>query len=250
MFKVYSKNAHDNFEDQWNKADIEKKYNEIKTFNKEVLDTMNKYLKPGDKIIEAGCGLGQFVLYYKNKGYDILGVDFVQSAIDKLKKYDNTLNVKCEDCTKLSLADESIDFYMSFGVIEHLEEGPMPFLKEANRILKKGGLGFISVPNEECSDYFKIYDKNKSSEGLEFFEYGFTYKDYKKAIEEAGFEIVEIRYHAYFVPLCLKKIYRLGVKASFGINFLGKIIEKLHILRNDKKGAWMIGAIVKKVRNI
>ena len=44
-------------------------------------------------ILEAGCGNGRLLKYYHNKGYDIHGIDFIDSAVKKLKKSDNSLKV-------------------------------------------------------------------------------------------------------------------------------------------------------------
>ena len=35
--------------------------------------------------------------------------------------------------------NEEFDVYLSFGVVEHFEQGPIKALKEARRVLKKGG---------------------------------------------------------------------------------------------------------------
>ena len=41
-----------------------------------------------NSILEAGCGNGRLLKYYHNNGYDIFGIDFIDSAVKKLKKSD------------------------------------------------------------------------------------------------------------------------------------------------------------------
>ena len=41
-----------------------------------------------EQILEAGCGNGSILRYYHNRGYKITGFDFIEVAIDKLKKID------------------------------------------------------------------------------------------------------------------------------------------------------------------
>lgn len=57
------------------------------------------------RIIEAGCGAGRILRYYHDRGYNIIGMDFIDVAIDKLKGIDPTLQV--EDITNLRHADET-----------------------------------------------------------------------------------------------------------------------------------------------
>jgi len=249
MRKIYgAKNPHDEFEAQWLASDIDKKYKEIEIYNKECLDIINRYIKKQDKIIEAGCGLGQFVLYYKNKGYDILGVDFSQKAIDKLIEYNSSLNVSCADCTNLPFKDNTFDMYLSFGVVEHAECGPEIFLNEAYRIIKPGEYAFITVPNEECCVYNKIYSLEKQKQNKIFFEYGFSKDEFCVFLERCGFEIVEYRYHTYFVPLNMNKLYTFkGKQYSFKKqNIIGKAAEKIYSYFNECKHAWMFGIIARK----
>lgn len=246
MFKVYGpQNAHDQFEKEWVESDIKNKYDNLLYFKSNIIEVMNKYIKKNDKIIEAGCGLGQFVLHYKDRGYDILGVDYSAKAIKKLKNYDKDLKVEYGDCTKLKYPDNSFDFYMSFGVIEHLEEGPEAYLKEAKRILKSGGYGFISVPNENNIAYYKVYDKNlRKTEANEFFEYGYKKEEFINILKENGFKVVALVFHDYYVSLCRYKIFTFGVKEPFKLNFLGKMLEKILIKLNNESFSWMIGAVV------
>lgn len=101
--------------------------------------------RPG-KILEGGCGLGQFVVHYRRRGYDIEGVDFSPLAIARLKALDPTLPVALGDVRKLPYADGALGCYYSGGVVEHFEEGPTEALAEARRVLAPGGVLLITVP--------------------------------------------------------------------------------------------------------
>ena len=46
-----------------------------------------------ENILEAGCGNGRILRYYHNKGHKIIGFDFIDIAIKKLKDIDSTLKV-------------------------------------------------------------------------------------------------------------------------------------------------------------
>ncbi len=104
------------------------------------------YLSKGAKIVDAGCGFGKWVIYLHRRGYNIVGIDNNELALSKLKKFDSTLQVEAGDILNIKYPDNYFDAYISMGVVEHFEEGPHAPLSEAYRLLKPGGLIFVSVP--------------------------------------------------------------------------------------------------------
>lgn len=128
----------------WSKCSLEAAINEVETnFMKPIF---SKYFPAQGKILEAGCGLGKYVIYYRKKGYQIEGVDFAKEAINRIKAYDPDFPVRVEDLRNLSYPDEYFQLYYSGGVLEHFEDGPRIVLGEAYRILKKDGILIVTVP--------------------------------------------------------------------------------------------------------
>lgn len=109
-------------------------------------DLFLAYIPKGSRVIDGGCGFAKWVIYLKRLGYDIVGIDNNELAISKLKSYDSSLQVELGDILDIHYPDSSFDAYVSMGVIEHFEDGPLPALKEAYRVLKPNGLIFVSVP--------------------------------------------------------------------------------------------------------
>jgi SAM-dependent methyltransferase len=109
-------------------------------------DLFLAYIQNGSRIIDGGCGFGKWVIFLKQLDYDIVGIDNNELAISKLKDYDSSLRVELGDILNIHYPDSSFDAYISMGVVEHFEEGPGQSLKEAHRVLKSGGLIFVSVP--------------------------------------------------------------------------------------------------------
>jgi SAM-dependent methyltransferase len=104
------------------------------------------YLSKVDKIIDAGCGFGKWVVFLHRLGYNIWGIDNNELAISKLKNFDDTLQVDLGDIFAIPYPDNYFDAYISMGVIEHFEEGPNKVLNEAFRLIRPRGLIFVSVP--------------------------------------------------------------------------------------------------------
>ncbi|MDG7041495.1 MAG: class I SAM-dependent methyltransferase [Nitrososphaerota archaeon] len=109
-------------------------------------DLFLAFIPKGGKVIDGGCGFAKWVIYLKKLGYDIVGIDNNEIAIAKLKEYDSSLPVELGDILDIHYPDSSFDAYISMGVVEHFEGGPLPALKEAHRVLKPDGLIFVSVP--------------------------------------------------------------------------------------------------------
>jgi SAM-dependent methyltransferase len=128
---------------------------------------LSKYFpRPPKKILDGGCGVGKYVIYYRKLGYEIVGVDFSGETVGRVKSgIGLDVPIYEANITKLPFADESFDCYFSGGVIEHFEEGPDVPLKEARRVLKKGGTFLATVPyvNLLRRSYFTFFPTKRKN---------------------------------------------------------------------------------------
>jgi len=117
------------------------------TVFKDRLDTLEQYLDKSDrKLIELGSGPGLFLKYAKNKGWDVLGVE--PSPIAAKFSTKNGVRVIQSLFEDLELETLGVfDAAVMFEVLEHLEN-PREILKTVNKLLRKGGVVCISVPND------------------------------------------------------------------------------------------------------
>jgi len=105
-----------------------------------------KFLPTGSKILEGGCGRGQYVYALQKWGYDSYGVDFAPQTVKKIQELFPELKVTLGDVRDLPYEDNCFDGYWSFGVIEHFYEGFEPITKEMARVVKPGGFIFVTFP--------------------------------------------------------------------------------------------------------
>jgi ubiquinone/menaquinone biosynthesis C-methylase UbiE len=109
-------------------------------------------MRKGMKMLEPGCGRGEFLTKFKELGLDVVGVDISPEAL----KYENGINIKLCDVEneKLPFNDNTFDVIYSKSFLEHLYY-PERYLEEAYRVLKPNGILLTLVPDWESN--YKIY---------------------------------------------------------------------------------------------
>ena len=74
-----------------------------------------------DRVLEAGCGAGRVFIHYHKLGYNVVGIDYIESAIDKIRGGFPKARVFQADITNLQFSDESFDVVLAFGLYHSLE---------------------------------------------------------------------------------------------------------------------------------
>ena len=54
--------------------------------------------------------------YYHNRNFKIIGIDFIEEAIQKLKEEDKTLDVRFGNILNLNFKDNTFDIVLAFGL--------------------------------------------------------------------------------------------------------------------------------------
>ncbi len=103
-------------------------------------------LRAGARLLDGGCGLGEWTAYYAGRGFETHGLDISRATVEQLKRQFPERTFTVGDIRSTGLPDASFDGYFSWGTFEHFEEGLSVCFREAARILKPGGWLFVSVP--------------------------------------------------------------------------------------------------------
>jgi SAM-dependent methyltransferase len=112
------------------------------------LDCPFTYLRsrePG-RVLEIGCGAGEWLRLVQGQGWYAEGVDFDPVAAECARA--KGLTVRTGQVQEQGYADESFDLLLMSHVIEHVHD-PLRLLSECRRILKPGGLAVVWTPNGE-----------------------------------------------------------------------------------------------------
>ena len=114
---------------------------------KEKLENLNKFIKNRrKKILDVGCAAGFFLNYLQKNGWKPYGVDLSHYAVGCAKRYFN-LNIVEKPFIDSSFPSSFFDAVHMRCFLEH-SLNPKLDTKEAYRVLKKGGVLYVYVPNE------------------------------------------------------------------------------------------------------
>jgi len=206
MEKVYDKNRkcliffrkknEAMWDEHWSNQNIRELHDSVSKMNL-VNRVTQKYLAPhSGPILEAGCGLGQFVHSISDIGYDCIGIDTAHETIAKIKNTYPDLNVNIMDVNNIEYPSGHFAGYWSLGVIEHLSEGYEQALQEMYRVIKPGGYAFVTVPIMSLLRRLKVFlrlyktDANidqYSSNNFSFYQFVFPSKKLINDFQKIGF---------------------------------------------------------------
>ncbi|HEX4999636.1 MAG TPA: class I SAM-dependent methyltransferase, partial [Terriglobia bacterium] len=102
--------------------------------------------EPDGRLLEIGCGQGDFLIEARRAGYNVAGIEISPSAtaLANARLGDNL--VVCGTLENTSIEDGAFDICVLSDVIEHTRN-PRSFLAAVRRALKPGGTLFLATPS-------------------------------------------------------------------------------------------------------
>jgi SAM-dependent methyltransferase len=211
------------WEKHWQKYDVEKVITSASS-SRFLLGYTRKYLPPDSRILEGGCGLGQYVYCLHVNGYDAYGIDYAQKTVGQINEAIPELKVLVGDVRALPFEEGFFDGYWSLGIIEHFYEGFDVIALEMRRVIKSGGYLFLTFPYLSNLRKKKI-DKNKyelwrSSPELvaNFYQFALSGDSVCKVFLDLGFELISRK------PINGLK----GFKDEIGVEALRRLLQKVY----------------------
>jgi ubiquinone/menaquinone biosynthesis C-methylase UbiE len=190
----------DNLQDVFNRiAPSWYNYRHWTIFRRE-LETLAKEWRQG-KLLNLGCGHGADFLPFA-KDFELYGIDFSDEMIKLARKYagkfNYDVNLSVADIRYLPYQNETFDHIITVATYHHLKrDDQLRALLELKRVLKSGGSAFITVWNRWQPQFWFMGKEVRipwrtQHETLYRYYYLFTYGEFKRIAEQAGFKIVQI----------------------------------------------------------
>ncbi|MBL4710675.1 MAG: methyltransferase domain-containing protein [Flavobacteriales bacterium] len=216
-----------------------------------------------DIVLDAGCGVGGTAIYFATHfGCKCVGITLTPHQAEKARanakksKVDHLVSFEVMDFTNTSFPDESFTLVTGIESICYAEP-KMAFLKEAKRLLKKGGR-MVLADNLQGKDelnekeYRSLYTNAFNGCKVDSLD---TAKQYRNNLAELNFEQIDCidetkRIRPSIVRL--RKFYYLAAVYNFAHRLIGKRFSKTqeantkmcyHLLSSLDNGLWTYGIV-------
>jgi SAM-dependent methyltransferase len=98
-------------------------------------------------LLEAGCGSGQWMHFFKRHGIQSTGIDWSEALRARSLSFDPSVAFDNGDMRDLPYPDESFGSVVAMGSPEHVLEGPAKVFQEFLRVMRPGGVAVVTVPH-------------------------------------------------------------------------------------------------------
>lgn len=219
-------------------------YQLVRNFSiKKKVNLVRKYINQG-KVLDIGCGTGEFINALTKSGYDTLGIEpNINARAQGINNYH--LDIR-EEMEINSIEASSIDVISMWHVLEHvynLEDR----VGQIKKIIKPDGIIIIAVPNPDSYDA-KKYGKYWAAYDVPRHLYHFAKNDIVKLFEKFSIELIDtipMKFDSYYVSMLSEK-YKNGssknisaILNGFRSNLYGRSHQKnysslIYILKPKK----------------
>jgi SAM-dependent methyltransferase len=132
----------------------------------------------GKHALDIGCGTGYGTAELAKHATAAVGIDVATDALDYARAHYPNVRFDKAEATALPFPDQSFDLITAFEVIEHLNDW-RALLSEARRVLRSGGIFFVSTPNKS------YYAESRAQDGPNpFHEHEFEFDEFNVALAE------------------------------------------------------------------
>lgn len=163
----------------------------VNTVAKKKVDKLEKLNSSKGKLLDIGCGAGDFMLAAKNSGWNVTGIEVNEKAYAYGA---NKLGLKIFKDLKRDEFNDEFDVVTLWGVIEHLKD-PVSIMKLCQQYLKKDGMVVLETHNlDSLTAQYQIENQESIDRILEGDKHilNFNVKTLSHLVEMVGFDIIYV----------------------------------------------------------
>lgn len=193
------------------KSFLDKLYQRVRKYTlKRKVSLINSFDVSGKKILDVGCGTGDFLATAQNDGWEVHGVEPSKEA----RIVSATKNIDAlEDFSQLK--EDGFDVITLWHVLEHVPN-LLTYIETLKNKLKPDGVLLIAVPNYKSFDaghyknYWAAYDVPRHL-------WHFSQRSIQKLFSEVGMtvgKVIPMKFDSYYVSMLSEK-YKYGKNRFF-----------------------------------
>lgn len=147
-------------------------------------DLIKRFDLYGKKILEVGCGQGEFLRIWKNYDVRAVGIEFDQEAVNKARAEGLEVYKAFAENAETELPEAPFDAFVQFNFLEH-QPCPNEMLQCIYNNLTEEGVGMITVPSLEYILQNGYYELIKDHIAY------YSQETLKFLFQKNGFEIID-----------------------------------------------------------
>lgn len=163
-------------------------------------------------VLDVGCGIGNFLLAAKNRGWHCAGIDFDPDAVEAAKKVTGISEYEVADVVTYAKRhpDKKFDLITFFDVLEHVDNHN-EFIASIKSLLVPGGHIAMSMPYRKHALWLMKGDVPPRHLTC------WDRESLRRFLEVRGFEVIYMRRSSEGIwPIVMKLRFKYGAWASFG----------------------------------
>ncbi len=213
---------------------------EMKGFrNKQFAGFVKKFKLKRKKVIEIGCGCGEYLAIMREHGVEAYGLEHREESFKRCVKNGLRVSKGFIESATYKLKSAPFDAFFMLNFLEHLPD-PNSTLRGIYNNLSDCGIGLVEVPNFDM-----IVRKKLFSEFIPDHIFYFTKDSLNTALSLNGFEVVTLDeiWHDYVISAVVRKRRRLDI-SSFNkkqAKIKKEIDSFLSRFKNKKVAIWGAG---------
>ncbi len=173
---------------------------------------------PQGKILDIGCGVGEFLNFCKNKGWEITGIEPSEEA---RKIAEKKLDTKIFTPQQIEeLPRQQYDVITMWHVLEHVEDLHSE-INELQRLLKPNGRLIIALPNHQSYDA-QHYGKHWAAYDVPRHLSHFSKESIKNIFQNSNFQLVNtsgMKWDSFYISILSEKYKKSKLPFLKGLLF-------------------------------